>query len=497
MKIRNIPPSFLLAALFFVIYLPVTACAIEGDITGDGAVDLNDVNSLSVNWLYNDCSATNGWCDGADIDENNSVDFIDFALLAQNWLQADNIAPTVDSGTDQIITLPASANLAGIVTDDGLPNPPAAVTTLWTKESGPGTVTFLDANAIDTTASFSTGGTYILRLTADDDELSSYDELTITVNPHVPVWRKVNIHFHASDATRDDGGNTLVDMVAKYRDSGQVAASCVSGHDYIYNVNTLYTTGSYLAINGVETSDYAVGPHVVGFGMNSSLQGNFDSGGGLQGHIDSIIANGGLPIVAHPFWSYDYAGINILPMLQSMTNCTLLSVYNHYCMALWNNGNSETYWDTLLSSGKHIYGIGEEDAHGIGNKCGFAFTMIDSPDLTVAALKTALLAGKSYFYVAYNRWVPGMTISSYTVSGTTPGSTISIATTGGIGTVTIKFIGNNGSTLQTVTGSSGSYTITGTENYVRIKVTDSATPVSPAKLPDTIWTQPVFVTANP
>ena len=166
-------------------------------------------------------------------------------------------------------------------------------------------------------------------------------------------------------------------------------------------------------------------------------------------------------------------------------------------MALWNNGNSETYWDTLLSSGKHIYGIGEEDAHGIGNKCGFAFTMIDSPDLTVAALKTALLAGKSYFYVAYNRWVPGMTISSYTVSGTTPGSTISIATTGGIGTVTIKFIGNNGSTLQTVTGSSGSYTITGTENYVRIKVTDSATPVSPAKLPDTIWTQPVFVTANP
>ena len=494
MKNRNTPLSLILAAILFVISIPVMAWAIEGDITGDGTVDWNDVNVLSVNWLDSNCSDANGWCSGADIDESNSVDFFDFALLANNWLQSDNLPPVVDAGIDQTITLPANASLDGTVTDDGLPNPPSAVTTTWTKQSGPGTITFGDANSVDTTASFSTNGTYVLRLTANDSVLSNYDEVTITVNPQAPVWRKVNIHFHASDATRDDGGNTLVEMVAKYRDSGQVAASCVSGHDYIYDVNTLYTTGSYLAINGVETSDYAVGPHVVGFGMNSSLQGNFDSGGGLQGHIDSIIANGGLPIVAHPYWSYNYAGINILPMLQSMTNCTLISVYNHYCMALWNNGNSEAYWDTLLSSGKQIYGIGEEDAHGIGNKCGFTFTMIDSPDLTVAALKTALLAGKSYFYVTYNRWVAGMTISSYTVSGTTAGSTISIATTGGIGTVTIKFIGNNGSTLQTITGSSGSYTITGTENYVRIKVTDSATPVSPAKLPDTIWTNPVFVT---
>jgi hypothetical protein len=35
---------------------------------------------------------------------------------------------------------------------------------------------------VDTTASFSTEGTYVLRLTADDGELSAYDELTITVN---------------------------------------------------------------------------------------------------------------------------------------------------------------------------------------------------------------------------------------------------------------------------------------------------------------------------
>ncbi|MFW6153760.1 MAG: PKD domain-containing protein [Planctomycetota bacterium] len=96
---------------------------------------------------------------------------------------ATNTAPSVDAGNDQTITLPADATLDGTVTDDGLPDPPAAVTTTWSKSSGPGTVTFGDAGAVDTTASFSTDGTYVLELEADDGALSASDTVTITVNP--------------------------------------------------------------------------------------------------------------------------------------------------------------------------------------------------------------------------------------------------------------------------------------------------------------------------
>jgi hypothetical protein len=92
-----------------------------------------------------------------------------------------NIAPSVNAGSDQTITLPSSATLNGTVTDDGLPNPPGTVTTTWSKVSGPGAVTFGDANALDTTADFSQSGTYVLRLTADDGELTAIDEVTITV----------------------------------------------------------------------------------------------------------------------------------------------------------------------------------------------------------------------------------------------------------------------------------------------------------------------------
>jgi hypothetical protein len=94
-----------------------------------------------------------------------------------------NQVPAVNAGADQTITLPSSANLNGTVTDDGLPNPPGTVTTTWSEVSGPGTVTFGNASAVDTTASFSASGTYVLRLTADDSALQSSDDLTVTVNP--------------------------------------------------------------------------------------------------------------------------------------------------------------------------------------------------------------------------------------------------------------------------------------------------------------------------
>ncbi len=49
--------------------------------------------------------------------------------------------------------------------------------------SGPGDVTFADATALNTTATFSADGTYVLRLTASDGALSNNDEITITVQP--------------------------------------------------------------------------------------------------------------------------------------------------------------------------------------------------------------------------------------------------------------------------------------------------------------------------
>jgi endoglucanase len=95
----------------------------------------------------------------------------------------DNRGPGVNAGNDTSITLPASASLHGTVADDGRPNPPGVVTHTWSKMSGPGTVTFGNAGALDTTATFSQAGAYVLRLTASDSSVSDYDEVIIMVKP--------------------------------------------------------------------------------------------------------------------------------------------------------------------------------------------------------------------------------------------------------------------------------------------------------------------------
>jgi RHS repeat-associated protein len=98
-----------------------------------------------------------------------------------------NQAPTVGSGTQQTITLPANASLNGTVNDDGLPAG-SILSVQWTLERGPagGIITFANANVASTTASFSTPGFYVLRLTADDSEYSASAQFYVTVNPETP-----------------------------------------------------------------------------------------------------------------------------------------------------------------------------------------------------------------------------------------------------------------------------------------------------------------------
>lgn len=110
--------------------------------------------------------------------------------------------PTVDAGPDQTITFPTPVTLDGTVSDDGLPDPPGSLVTSWSKVSGPGSVTFGDASAIDTTADFSSPGTYVLRLTADDGELVASDEVTITVIGGMQV---IEVSVAASSDDAEEG----------------------------------------------------------------------------------------------------------------------------------------------------------------------------------------------------------------------------------------------------------------------------------------------------
>ncbi len=91
-----------------------------------------------------------------------------------------NQSPTVHAGPDTTVILPAVASLTGYVSDDNLPA--GNVTTMWSVTSGPGTAEFSSPTSLQTDVTFSAVGTYVLRITADDQSLTSMDQVIVAVS---------------------------------------------------------------------------------------------------------------------------------------------------------------------------------------------------------------------------------------------------------------------------------------------------------------------------
>jgi hypothetical protein len=123
-----------------------------------------------------------------------------------------NQAPLVSAGPDQILELRVAAvTLAGTVTDDGLPVALLRIT--WSQVSGPSNVAFGSPTAAATTATFGAPGTYVLRLSASDDDKSASDDVTVTIYPpnQAPVVsagpdQSIGTHSTLLDGTATDDG---------------------------------------------------------------------------------------------------------------------------------------------------------------------------------------------------------------------------------------------------------------------------------------------------
>ncbi len=69
--------------------------------------------------------------------------------------------------------------LSGTATDDGLPNPPGRLTTWW-EQLYTNTVAIPDTNALANVITFADAGDYTFRLTADDGDIATFAQVTIT-----------------------------------------------------------------------------------------------------------------------------------------------------------------------------------------------------------------------------------------------------------------------------------------------------------------------------
>jgi uncharacterized repeat protein (TIGR02543 family) len=97
--------------------------------------------------------------------------------LAHRWDLAGNLSADHPYKISAPGSLVATATLHGSATD-AEEDP---LTYVWSLESGPAPVSFADASALGTTATFTEEGVYTLRLTSSDGFGSSFDEVVVTV----------------------------------------------------------------------------------------------------------------------------------------------------------------------------------------------------------------------------------------------------------------------------------------------------------------------------
>ena len=96
-----------------------------------------------------------------------------------------NFPPVVNAGVDRDVIVGGNTYLSGSVQDNGAALPAPTVT--WSELSGPGTVTFSNANDLDTTASFSTPGAFVLQLAAYDGQYTATGTVNVAVAPVPPA----------------------------------------------------------------------------------------------------------------------------------------------------------------------------------------------------------------------------------------------------------------------------------------------------------------------
>jgi PKD repeat protein len=143
---------------------------------------------------------------------------------------------TLDAGPDRTVALLQEVALAGEFSD-WRPQSRQALATSWSLVTGPGNVQFADRANPVTTATFSTPGAYVLRLTAQGSDLAVSDDVSITVSDAA--------YLH--EARFRSGNGALSDPLNRYFSGGLWKPANLTGADvYALIPGTSYIVGDFI-----------------------------------------------------------------------------------------------------------------------------------------------------------------------------------------------------------------------------------------------------------
>jgi hypothetical protein len=298
-------------------------------------------------------------------------------------------------------------------------------------------------------------------------------------------WYKGNTHTHTLNS---DGDSTPDDVVTWYREHGYEFL-VLTDHNFLTSVDGLNALhgadDKFLVIRGEEVTDRLGDKpiHLNALDLPQAVEPQHGSSvlEVIQRNVDAIRRAGGVPQVDHPNFEWAISGED----LRGVERTKLFEIFNGHPHVNNMGGGGvpgmEDVWDRLLSSGKEIYGVADDDAHVFkqpGNPNvpgpGRGWVVVRAERLAPRPIVEALERGD--FYAS-----TGVELRDYEVTDTA--ITITIRDQGS-SKYRVQFTGRNGRVLKEVTSNPAAYAFSPDDTYVRAKVFESNGRAA--------WTQPVF-----
>lgn len=335
--------------------------------------------------------------------------------------------------------------------------------------------------------------------------------------PAQAAWYRGNTHTH----TLNSDGNTAPDDVVRwYREHGYQFV-VITDHEYMTDVAPLQALfgaqEQFLVMQGQEVTQAVKDPkhpdgerqaHVNAINTNRLVMPMTDgTKSALSPRVHTVSEKvpisqtftrnlglireaGGVAQVNHPNFRWS---LRLEDMLDLPDN-TLFELWNGQ-LEINNLGgtddagqkflSTETLWDTLLTRGKRLWGVGVDDSHGFkhldepnGAPPGQAWIVVRADHLAPDTIAAALVKGD--FYAS-----TGITLDDVAAGDKEYALKIKQAGPASRARFVTRFIGRDGKVLAEVAGTQPKYAIRGDEGYVRAAIMDSNGRRA--------WTQPLYL----
>jgi hypothetical protein len=328
-------------------------------------------------------------------------------------------------------------------------------------------------------------------------------------------WYKGIIHAHANWGAAQLPTTSPDVVVRWYREHNYnfVAVTDLNFYTPPEGLKALFDApGRFLVVPGLELSKSPLQPgnkivDTIGLGVAGPAE--LATGDTVAAVLDSeakaIRKAGGLPIAAHPNLTYALTQQDLLASDEG-PGPRFFEVWNTEpgMNNLGGGGkpSTEQIWDAVLSAGRVMYATAVDDSHHFYefissreaqaplSNPGKAWIMVRAPELTLRALKEALERGDFYattgvvlqsYEISAQEIRIGLSDQTHDLGWSLPGANPELYRT--------EFIGQGGKVLKTDESLAPRYQFSGTELYVRARITSSDGEFA--------WTQPVFRKQNP